>query len=474
MNDLFDDAEARLRRAASAPVAPELDPALVTGAPDRRAPRLVRRGRAARAAGISLTAIAAVSVGALVVPGVLAPRAPLFAAASGSAGGQEAAALNDTKLARWVDYRYVAGPGLSSDGGRGSVYQLKRVGTPEGVLADAARALGVSGSPEESQYSDPQYPSYVVGPEDGTGPSITLGWSGTGSWWYNDPGAYPAPVCVDVQIEGAAEGETYPECTQPEIPASESKAPSEAEARALAAEIFEATGLDVAESDIRVSVDSWQTLASANLVVDGTATALEYSVAWSPLGAISWATGHSVEVVERGGFDTVSQVAAVDRIADGRWYGAAGPDYLGGMVMYAADAGLAREAVGGDTADSSGSGAGSDPVAPVEPGTSEPGDPGDPGVVLPEPTPADPDVPVEEPTEEPLPEPTPETVTVTLDRAEATLLLLWDVDGNAWLVPGYAFQNPEGDFWTTIVSLIEGVIELPEPMQIEPFIDPAA
>ncbi|MBN9141750.1 MAG: hypothetical protein J0H23_13080 [Micrococcales bacterium] len=471
MNDITDDAEARLRRAASVPDAPELDAALVTGAPDRHAPRLVRHGRAVRAAGVSLTAVAAVSVGALVLPGVIAPRAPLFAAASGAGGRGEAGAMSaDTKLAWWVNYHYVAGSGLSTEGGHGSVYQLKRVGDPDSVLTDAAAALGIDGTPTLSQYSTPDYPSYVVGPEDGSGPSISLSWAGTGDWWYNDPAAYPAAVCTDAPVEGGAPGETYQDCTQPEIPASESKAPSEAEARTLAAAIFDATGFDVAAADIRVTADSWQTLATANLVVDGTTTALEYSVAWSPLGKVSWAAGHSVEVVERGGFDTVSAVAAVDRIADGRWYGAAGPDYQGNMVMYAADSGVARSADGAST--SSGTGAGSDPVSPAP---SEPADPGDPGVVLPEPEPSE--VPGAEPTDpaepvdpglEPEPVPTPETVTVTLDHAESTLLMLWDVDGNAWLVPGYAFENPDGGFWTTIVSLVEGVIALPEPMQIEP------
>lgn len=478
MNDITDDAEARLRRAASQPDAPELDPALVSGAPERHAPRLVRHGRALRAAGVSVTAIAAVSVGALVLPGVIAPRAPLFTAAGASGAGGEASAMSaDSKLAWWVDYHYVAGAGLSTDGGRGTVYQLTRVGDPESVLADAAAALDLEGAAAESQYSSPDYPSYVVGPEDGSGASITLGWTGTADWWYNDPGAYPAAVCVDVPVEGGAEGETFENCTQPEIPASESKAPSEDEARALAAELFASTGFEVAASDIRVTADSWQTLATANLVVDGTRTALEYSVAWSPLGEIAWAAGHSVEVVERGGFDTVSPVAAVDRIADGRWYGAAGPDFMGGMVMYAADD-VARSAEGAPTGD----GAGSD-GSTVAPAPSEPADPGDPGVVLPEPEPSevpgsdasDPSTPAEpvEPTDpglEPEPVPTPESVTVTLETSESTLLMVWDVDGNAWLVPGYAFENPEGSFWTTIVSLVEGVIALPEPMQIEPMV----
>ncbi|MFT4030685.1 MAG: hypothetical protein QM675_12490, partial [Protaetiibacter sp.] len=386
MNDI-DDAEARLRRAASASAAasaaPDLHPAIVTGAPDRRAPRLVHHGRAARGVGASLTAVAAVSIGALVVP-ALVPRAPLFTAATAVApatGLETDAASSDSMFAWWVEYRYVAGSGLSTEGGHGTVYQLKRVGDPEAVLADAAAALGLAGEPAESTYATPDYPLYVVGPEDGSGPSASLGWMGTGNWWYIDPAAYPEPVCTEAPVESGQPGETLQDyCDQPEIPASESKAPSEAEARERAAAIFEATGLDVEPSDIRVIVDPWQTLASANLVVDGTTTALEYDVAWSPLGEISWATGHSVEVVERGDFDTVSPVVAVDRFGEGRWYGAAGPDFSGGMIAYA-DAGVAREL---DTSTSSEEDEASvSSPAPTAP--SEPADPGDPGVVLAEP-----------------------------------------------------------------------------------------
>jgi hypothetical protein len=73
----------------------------------------------------------------------------------------------------------------------------------------------------------------------------------------------------------------------------------------------------------------------------------------------------------------------------------------------------------------------------------------------------------------PEPMPTPEVVDVTIDNATPTLLLLWDVDGNAWLVPGYAMQMEEGWF-NAVVSLIEGIIALPEPMVIEPAVlDPA-
>jgi hypothetical protein len=139
--------------------------------------------------------------------------------------------------------------------------------------------------------------------------------------------------------------------------------------------------------------------------------------------------------------------------------------------MFAAD-GLTRQGNPDDAVSSDGeTGASADggttaPDAGTGDGVSS--EPGAPGTI--EPAPANPDG---EPTilPEPLPGPEelpePETVTVTLDRADATLLLVWDVDGNAWLVPGYAYEQPEQGFWTAVISLVEGVIQLPEPMTAE-------
>lgn len=468
------DPLARLRDAAAHPSAPELDPALVSGAPDRRAPRLVRKGRIARGAGIGVTALAAVSATALVVGNPFATPAPLFAAASGGSGAESATMAADARIALWVDYDYQAGAGLSSDAGRGSVYELRRTGEPREAARQAATTLGLEGDAVESSYSTAEYPSYVVGPEDGSAPSLTLSWTGTGDWWYNDPAAYPAPVCQDVAFtnDDGTDG-SYQNCQVPEVPASESKAPSESEARELAAELFAATGLDVAPDDIRVTVDPSQTYANASLEVDGVATALEWSVGWSPLGRIAWASGHAVELVDRGDYDTVSAASAVERLEDGRWFGAPGPDYSGGAVLYAAD-GLARDAgTNPDDAVSSDGNSATEPSTEPAPapapdagsGDGASAEPGAPGTI--EPAPANPE---DEPSvlPEPEPAPTPETVTVTLDHAEATLLLVWDVDGNAWLVPGYAYEQPEQGWWTSVISLVEGVIQLPEPMSIEP------
>ena len=59
---------------------------------------------------------------------------------------------------------------------------------------------------------------------------------------------------------------------------------------------------------------------------------------------------------------------------------------------------------------------------------------------------------------------------VTVDKAESTLLMMWDSEGNAWLVPGFAMPHPDGWF-NSVISLIEGVITLPEPIEIEPYVE---
>lgn len=444
MNTTTDDPADRLRRSAgSADSAPELAPELVTSASSRRAPRLINHGRATRAASVSLAAVAAVAVGSLVIANPFAPRAPLFLAAEGSgpASAQSSALAEDARISVWIDYDYVAGAGLSTESGRGNVYQVQRVGTPEQVLRDVAAELGLAGDPVESAYFDPAYPTYVIGAEDGSAPSLSISWSGTGTWWYSNPDAYPPPACERVvgEDENGAPFE-YDECLPGEI--ENSLAPSETEARARAAALFGASGLDVEADDIRMVSDAWQTMAAASITVDGVATAIEFAMAWAPTGEIAWATGHSIDVVDRGEFDTISPVAALERLGDWRWFGGAGPDYQGGISILAAESGLARDA-----------GA---PVGSPDTSVSSP---------VEEPLPVDPGI-------EPEPLPEPETVTVVVNEAEATLLLMWDSEGNAWLVPGFAMPHPDGWF-NTIVSFIEGVIELPPPFdgQIEPYVE---
>ena len=460
MSNHPDDVTARLRHSLGRGAAPELSDDLVTGAADHAAPRLTHPALRLRVAGGITVAVASIAVAALVItPGL--QRAPLFTAGAASPTGALSAAegtmSSDMRIGRWIDYRYTAGAGLPTDGGRGTVYQLERTGTAESRATEIASVFGLDGAPSLAEYSDPAYPTWSVGPTDGTAPSVTVTWAGTGDWWYNDPAAGPVYECVAT--------DTGDFCTGVEQPPVDSGAPSEAEARTLAQKLFASTGFDIAAEQIDVTADEFQTTATAGLAVDGSATALRWSVSWSNTGAISWASGHSITVRDRGSYDTVSAFESVGRLADGRWFGSPGPKYQGGAMMYATD--LLRT----DTAPA---------VEPsVEPTLGPDAEPGTAPTVEPVEPPATP-VPAPAPELVPIPdgdlgdglpiEPTPivpEVVEVTIDEAEATLLLMWDATGNAWLVPGFAMRMPEG-WWTSVVSLVPGVIEIPEPIRFAP------
>lgn len=458
-----DDLTNRLRHGVDRGAAPELSADLVTGAASRPAPR--DPARTVRVAGSVTLGIAALAVAAVVVVPSLTPRAPLFTAAQGSgqtsAMSVERSRVADSKIGWWVDYNYSADPSLSTEPGRGVVYRLVLDATdPVQRTTALAAALGIDGTATEAEWSDAAFPTWIVGPQDGTAKNLSFSAFGTGDWWYNDPTAASISICdPSVTPEQADE---YA-CVLP-ADAPENLAPTGDEARALAAELFASTGYDVDASDIELYADDWATTATAYLVVDGQRTALSWNASWSNTGELSYAYGHSVRVEAQGTFDTVSPTDAVTRLEDGRWFGAAGPDFQGGgAIAFAADA------VRSD-------GAPADAAEPTDTPTEEPAEPS------PTPTPGDPynpDVPVEEPVdpapapdETPLPEPTPEVVDVVVDNATATLVLLWDVDGNAWLVPGYAMQMDEG-WWNAVVSLVDGVIALPEPMVFEPgVVDP--
>ena len=161
--------DARLRSSLGARgTTPELSPDLITNAPSREAPHLVNRQRRIQAAGGATLAIAAVTVGALVVS-LPSQRAPLFLAASSSGSAEVGsaassslkmgadAAASDLRIAQWIDYRYKAGTALSGEAGTGSVYQLKRVGTVESRLRAVQRDDRGRPQPDREPVPDAQH-----------------------------------------------------------------------------------------------------------------------------------------------------------------------------------------------------------------------------------------------------------------------------------------------------------------------------
>jgi hypothetical protein len=228
-------------------------------------------------------------------------------------------------------------------------------------------------------------------------------------------------------------------------------------------------GVDFETADLTVMVDEWSSFAIVAVKVSGQPTAIEWSISWSGNGELSWAQGNSVTIVDAGEFDTVSDTAAVERLADWRWFGAGPTDYQGGMWAARSSVDDGFDVIDGDAV----TGETVEPSEPAEPEV-EPTEEPVPAETT-EPVPAETDTPVVDPTETPIPLPTEGEIpvqTITIDESKSVLLLVWDASGRAWLVPGAALTGTDS-WWQTVITLVEGVIELPEPMPIEPLlIDP--
>ncbi|MFM2237965.1 MAG: hypothetical protein RL389_312 [Actinomycetota bacterium] len=356
--------------------------------------------------GLSGVAVAATAVFA-VMP---SNPAPLIDLAQSQPQREALGGSSDAKMMMWVEYEYVAGPGLSTASGSDQVYQLNLNGSPEALVEKLAARFGVEGKLSKETYDEGKTYNYFFGnkakPENA---SVSVYWTGTGSWYFGDYSKFSEKVNL----------------------------PTKASALATASEIFADTGLVVAEDAITVTSGDWGMVAQASLQVGGEDTALEWMVNWAPNGEIIGVSGHSVTVEAKGTYGTISAKDSVKRLGDWRYGGSAASSYYGG--------GMAMMSRGGSVVSSDVSESGSEPsVEPTEEPTVEP---------TPEPT--------EEPTVEPTPEPTPEKVVMKLVSSKKTHLLIWDAKGGAWLVPGYMLKNSDG-WYNSVISLVDGIIALPK------------
>jgi hypothetical protein len=354
--------------------------------------------------GLSGVAVAATAVFA-VMPSSPAPLINL----AQSQPQREGLSSSDAKMSLWVEYEYVAGSGLSTATGSDQVYQLNLNGSPEALVEKLAARFGVEGKLSKETYDEGKTYNYFFGNKaKSEAASVSVYWTGTGSWYYGDYSKYSEKVNL----------------------------PSKAAALAAAQEIFADTGLDVSADAITLTSGDWGMTAQASLQVGGEDTALEWMVNWAPNGEIIGVSGHSVSIEAKGTFGTISAKDSVKRLGDWRYGGSAASSYYGG--------GMAMMSRGG-TVSSDVTESGTEPSA--EP-TEEPTD-----------TPTA--EPTEEPTVEPMPEPTPEKVVMKLVSSKKTHLLIWDANGGAWLVPGYMLKNTDG-WYSSVISLVDGVIALPK------------
>ncbi len=372
-----------------------------------------------RAARFSLAgAAAAVLAVGLTLPSTLAPQ-PLFTLAGAGPSGNQTGALSaasevaDAKMIwpGWIQYNYLT-DGLSDEGGKGVVYEIRKVGDPIQILQKIADYFGIEGTPREDDWSTKEYPSYSI---QGENFYLSVYWSGAGYWnfgrWTNQV------LCAEPAEGEASTKDCIPPQSKPE------QIPSKPELIEQTITTFAAFGIEVTEQQLTVQRDEWGAYVTVSNSHKGQPIPIDFYIAWDFQGKISSISAASFEIVERGEFGTVSPVDAVARIKDGRWYGGVSSKYY---EQYYRPIGIARS---------------TDAVA------------------LPAPDEESSDQPVE-PVE-------PEIVDLTINRSDEVLVSVFDSAGNMWLVPGYLLFNDQGWF-DSIVSLVEGVIQLPEPYDVMP------
>lgn len=369
-------------------------------------------GRLSRAAFIG-----ALLVSLPIAAGALIPKSPLiYLGQSGSSTSMGSEKSQDAKMMmpNPFSYTYVAGVDLPTELGVGHVYQLQLIGNPEQVLKSVAKIMSLDGQVKEAEFSTKESPAYLIGAQDGSGPSASIYFNGTGNWWYYNPAAYPEPECSE--WESAEDGSKYCQTYLEQKPTPELM-PSKAQMLQVASQIFSATGLIVTESEIETSISDWGSSAYASLKVGGQSSAIEWSVNWGATGEIGSVSGHSVKAVDRGEFATISANAAVSRMSDWRYSGQL-PQSIWNKYQRVGDGRLIAY---------------------------------DDMAVDPEPTPS------------------PSTITVTINEFEEAQVIIWDKLGNAWIVPGYILIGEEG--WITpVFSLEEGIVDLPDPVEISPMV----
>ena len=406
---------------------------------------------------------AAILAVAIVVNPTQTPLIQLAASYQGPSNGSGSMSeASDDKMMSmpFFSYDYVAGPNLSNEGGSGQIYKLVRTGTPESILQKVSRLFDVQGSVKKFPDFSETNPGYFFGESDDPwgiddqNPIVSVWWSGTASWYYSNPSdSSISSSCSSMDAEGFCEEWIEPVST-PEL------LPSKSEAIAKALEVFNATGLAVTESDLRVDMSEWGVSVSAAMAVDNQPTSIEWYIGWGSDGEISYAQGHSVVAQAVGTYNTISPVQAMERLDQWIWYGSP-PSYL--YEKYPAiysDISVRNEPLGDPEV--------SKTEEPAEPQPSTSASPGEPSEPI-EPSPSETATAEPEPTEtDPAPV-EPQVVTLTIVRAESALLGIWDAAGDVWLVPGWIMFNDEG-WWSTVISLIEGVIALPDPgmFDIEP------
>lgn len=308
-------------------------------------------------------------------------------------------------------------------------------------VAKMATALGVTG--DVRVLSADQGGGWAIGPEDFSGPVLTVGSDGLLTWYLSASPTVSSIGCATVAgtaaIEPAAgtgvagssgtaiatpapdakpsEGTappaiepatTFPECTTPPLPQG---VPTKDEALAKAKDLFTSLGYDLTSYAFDdVFADQYGASVNASLVLDGMKAQIMLSVGFGENGSITYASG-SLAVPQPGGdYPTIGAAAGLERLKtqQNQFIGLAAD---GVATKTAVDAGAAvQPAIGAPE------------IAPCDSSLANVDCATPPADVQP--------------------------VTVTLNTVKRDLTMVWAADNTIWLLPAYTFGSADGGIYT--------------------------
>jgi len=281
-------------------------------------------------------AVGAANGGSSDLAGGAAPAISLQGTGGGALPEQNAAQADSRagagasdKMSADMSYPYGSGRNEFSSSGLGTTAGTAlgygydaRSGSNFETVSALAVALGVEGTPELKDGS------WVVGPQDGSSASLTVGLDGTLSFSYYDPRLDPwaCPATGDGS-SGSEGGDAVDPATDPTIEPGvvepcepTGTAPSEATAIDALRSIITATGRDA--DAFEYSSQTWEgsvtRTAQALPVIDGQRLDQGWSAEVSEKGLLS-AYGALADLVPLGDYEIVSEQEAFERLSDPRF-----------------------------------------------------------------------------------------------------------------------------------------------------------
>lgn len=413
-----DKAIETLRKAAKTVRAPKLDEGILEKASlSTTKPNLLSRMRFSRRATQFTFAgvFASLASVAIVAGSTLSPQTN-FTLELGAAGPQSSGkiALGDTMMpgtkdmAYWpnpISIDYVAGDGLSDSSGNGAIYEFANSQSAQELSSAIKRVLGIAGDFATETYdlqtlNGLQQAKYL-NLHAGSIYVFINDSTGALSFNYSNGEAWVMGECVREETSPETPDVSY--CAE-NAPVKASL-PSNKEAIARALEIFEGLGFETTANEINITRSTDSLYAFAPIKVDGKPTGLSWDISWGNSGKISSINGYAVDAIKVADVSTISAKDTVERMSDSRWMAS------GSAELYAD----AESVVSSGARDL---------------GSSEAG----------------------------------ETREIRVVRAKETLGIIYDVNGKMFSVPSYAMYAESDSYPLVIVSVVDGVIKLREPI----------